>query len=263
MLKKVVDIVREASSLMMVEDYEIEIKGGFADIVTSVDINIQHLLHERLSQLIPGSGFKCEEEGMFETGCEYEWIIDPIDGTANFARGFNESSICVALIHNNEPIVGVVYNPFKDQMFSAERGKGAFLNGKPIHVSERVFENSIYFTGLCLYRKQYSPFCVDVLQDVFYQICDFRRFASVALEICYLAMGCGELAFEIRVLPWDIAASVLILTEAGGYCCSLHGERLSFDTPIPFIAANTKENLDRMSSIVSKHIPSIPYKGFE
>ncbi len=261
-LQDIISIVRE-SSLILKQNYDVTIKGGFANIVTSADVSIQNFLYEKLSKLVPGSGFICEEENVYDPGHEYEWIIDPIDGTTNFVRQLRESSICVALAHNGEVIMGVVYNPFKEMMFSAELGKGSFLNGEPIHVSDRVYENSLYFTALCLYRKQYAPLCMNVLKEVYQDVCDFRRFASCALEICYLAMGCGELLFEIRLLPWDFAAAALILREAGGCCCSLHGGKLQYETPTPFIGANSKENLEKLSAIVSKNIPEVPYKNFE
>ena len=150
--------------------------------------------------------------------------------------------------------MSVVYLPRTNELFHAERGKGAFLNGKPIHVSDRPFQNSIMCTALAVYHKEYAKVCSDIICDTFLQCNDIRRFGAAAPELCYLAMGRCELYFEYLLSPWDYAAASLILTEAGGCLSDLHGQPLTCITPSGVLAANTKENLDRLTSIVSKHI---------
>ena len=252
-IKELIDIVKEASKLML-NDFEISQKDGFSNIVTSSDIAVQEFLCERLASLLPGSGFICEEEDINDASHEYTWIIDPIDGTANYSRGIGQCAICVGLRHNGHMEMSVVYLPRTNELFHAERGKGAFLNGKPIHVSDRPFQNGIMCTALAVYHKEYAKVCSDIICDTFLQCNDIRRFGAAAPELCYLAMGRCELYFEYLLSPWDYAAASLILTEAGGGLCDLQGNALTCITPSGVLAANTKENLDRLTSIVSKHI---------
>ena len=252
-ITELINIIREASKLML-NDFEISQKDGFSNIVTSSDIAVQEFLCERLAQLLPGSGFICEEEDINDATHEYTWIIDPIDGTANYSRGIGQCAICVGLRHNDHMEMSVVYLPRTNELFHAERGKGAFLNGKPIHVSDRPFQNGIMCTALAVYHKEYAKVCSDIICDTFLQCNDIRRFGAAAPELCYLAMGRCELYFEYLLSPWDYAAASLILTEAGGCLSDLHGQPLTCITPSGVLAANTKENLDRLTSIVSKHI---------
>lgn len=249
----IINIVREASKLML-NDFEISQKDGFSNIVTSSDIAVQEFLCKQLASLLPGSGFICEEEDINDASHEYTWIIDPIDGTANYSRGIGQCAICVGLRHNDHMEMSVVYLPRTNELFHAERGKGAFLNGKPIHVSDRPFQNGIMCTALAVYHKEYAKVCSDIICDTFMQCNDIRRFGAAAPELCYLAMGRCELYFEYLLSPWDYAAASLILTEAGGSLCDLQGNALTCITPSGVLAANTKENLDRLTSIVSKHI---------
>ena len=253
LINSIINIVREASKLML-NDFEISQKDGFSNIVTSSDIAVQDFLCEKLASLLPGSGFICEEEDINDASHEYTWIIDPIDGTANYSRGIGQCAICVGLRHGDHMEASVVYLPRTNELFHAERGKGAFLNGKPIHVSDRPFQNGIMCTALAVYHKEYAKICSDIICDTFMQCNDIRRFGAAAPELCYLAMGRCELYFEYLLSPWDFAAASLILTEAGGCLCDLQGNALTCISPSGVLAANTKENLDQLTSIVGKHI---------
>ena len=237
-ITELINIIREASKLML-NDFEISQKDGFSNIVTSSDIAVQDFLCKRLASLLPSSGFICEEEDINDASHEYTWIIDPIDGTANYSRGIEMS---------------VVYLPRTNELFHAERGKGAFLNGKPIHVSDRPFQNGIMCTALAVYHKEFTKVCSDIICDTFLQCNDIRRFGAAAPELCYLAMGRCELYFEYLLSPWDYAAASLILTEAGGTISDLHGNPVTCTTPSGILAANTKENLYKLVGIVEKHI---------
>lgn len=267
MLKTLIDIVIEASSLMLTDDFKITEKDGISNIVTSSDIAVQEFLRNRLSTLLPDSGFLCEEEDAHDLSHEYVWIIDPIDGTANYARGIRECGICVGLRHYTNMELAVIYLPRTDELFTAERGKGAFLHhphlpakgakgeaSKQLHVSERPFSECIMFTALSLYHKEYARISSEVIYDVFMQCNDIRRFGSAASELCYLAKGVCELFFEYILSPWDFAAASLILEEAGGVLCDLEGNPLDHTKPSGILAANSQENLDRLIVIVKKKI---------
>lgn len=247
-------VVKEASKLMLTDDFMIKEKGDVANIVTSSDLAVQDFLCRRLSELLPGSGFLCEEKDVWDTSKEYTWIIDPIDGTANYARGVAQCAISVGLKHNDEMYMGVVYLPRTDELFTAQRGCGAWLNGKRIHVSDRSFANGVMCTALPVYHKEYAKVCSEIILDTFTQCNDIRRFGAAAPELCYLAMGRVELYFEYLLSPWDFAAASLILAEAGGALSGLNGESLTCTSPSGVIAANTAENLDRLREIIQKHL---------
>lgn len=254
MIDKIRSIVRDAASLMLTETFEISQKEGYANIVTSSDLAVQDYLREHLAVLLPGCGFLCEEDEMHDLQHEYTWIIDPIDGTANYSRGIRECAICVGLKHNDAMEMAVVYLPRTDEMFHAERGKGAYMNGRQIHVSQRPFADAVLCTALAVYHKEYAKVCSDIILDTFMQCNDIRRFGAAAPELCYLALGHCELYFEYTLSPWDYAAASLILEEAGGCLCDLHGNPLGPTKPSGVLAANTRENLQRLQEIVRKHL---------
>ena len=221
--------------------------------------------------LVPDSGFMGEEEGQRDNGTRLCWVVDPIDGTTNFARGMQQSGISVAFRVDGEYVLGVVYNPDLDDMFWAVKGKGAYLNGKKLSVSKKDFEHSVICTALCLYRKNYADICAEVLKETFLKCADFRRFGVASLEICYLAAGRADLFFEFRLYPWDIAAAAVILREAGGVIGTLDWNNMKDvkittdlvpDGPSPVLAANNVENFKNLGQIVIKHLGDFDPKSF-
>lgn len=257
MLNSLINIVIEASRLMQTEDFSISQKGSVSNIVTSSDIAVQEFLCRKLSTLLPGCGFICEEEDMRDTQHEYLWIIDPIDGTANYARGIRECGICVGLWHEGRMELAAVYLPRTDELFTARRGEGAFLRHphsalppQQIHVSQRPFADAIMCTALSVYRKQYARISSEIILETFLQCNDIRRFGSAASELCYLALGHCELYFEYMLSPWDFAAASLILEEAGGVLCNLEGQPLDYTKPSGVLGGNSQESLQRLVQIV-------------
>lgn len=253
-LETLIEVVKEASSLMVSNHFNITQKDGYSNIVTSSDLAVQDFLCKRLAELLPGSGFLCEEEDMQDTTHEYTWIIDPIDGTANYSRGIAQCAICVGLRVGTEMRLGVVYLPRTEELFSAEKGKGAFLNGKPIHVSDRPFDDAIICTAYSVYHKELTDVCSAIVADVMKECNDFRRFGACAPELCYMAMGRCELYFEILLSPWDFAAASLIVTEAGGVITDVTGRKLTCVSSTGVIGANTKDNHKTLLDIVSRRI---------
>ena len=142
-ITELINIIREASKLLL-NDFEISQKDGFSNIVTSSDIAVQEFLCEHLAQLLPGSGFICEEEDINDATHEYTWIIDPIDGTANYSRGIGQCAICVGLRHNDHMEASVVYLPRTNELFHAEYGKGA-----PIPERHHVHRPRRLSQGIC------------------------------------------------------------------------------------------------------------------
>jgi len=255
-LESLVDIVKEAAGLMVTDGFDISQKDGFANIVTSSDVAVQSFLCDRLAALLPESGFLCEEEDMNDTSRELTWIIDPIDGTANYSRGIAQCAISVALKHAADIVLGVVYLPRTGELFTARRGCGAWLNGSRITVSARPFANAVMCTALPVYHKEHTGLCSAIIRDVFMQCNDIRRFGAAAPELCYLAMGRCELYFEYMLSPWDFAAASLIVTEAGGMLAGLDGQPLTCTRQSGVIAANNKENLQKLLEVVKKKVQS-------
>ena len=187
-LRQETQVLVKAASKLMLGVFTTEEKGSPDNIVTSADLAVQSFLEQELKALLPGSGF-FGEEGSSGCGNGYLWVVDPIDGTTNFSRGIPECGISVALLKDDAPVIGVVYNPYRDSMYSAVKGQGAACNGKTIHVSGKTFREGLFCTALSLYRKEFGQRCLEVLREVYAGCSDFRRMGSCALELCYLAEG--------------------------------------------------------------------------
>jgi len=259
MIARITEIIREASLLMKKDIEDISQKGNASNYVTSADIAVQNFLNEKLRALLPGSGFIGEEgDAAFQTA-EYTWVIDPIDGTSNFIRDLGLSVISVALLKDNIPYIGVVYFPYRDEMYYAQSGKGAFMNGNPIHVSSRDYAHSHLCSAMSLYDKHHAAACFRIIEKVYAECDDLRRLGTAALELAYLAAGRVELYFEIRIFPWDAAAAALLIQEAGGYVEFLFHDSLPLDGPFGVIAANTKENFERLRATVYGELTKKPY----
>lgn len=254
LVDSIVDAVREASGLMVRSGFQVMQKDSLVNLVTTSDLAVQHYLVEKLGAILPGSGFLCEEEDLRELTHEDIWIVDPIDGTANYARGISDCAISVALVRKGVPEIGVVYSPWRNELYQAERGRGAFCNGHPIHVSGRPFRDGLLCTALSPYRKEYAKVCSDIAYDMFMQCNDTRRFGSAAVELCMMAAGIIDLYFEIRLSPWDYAAAMLILQEAGGTIIDGDGALPSLNSPSLVLAANSEENGRQLLDIVHRHI---------
>lgn len=226
MLDRLIAVVRRAGDMIRnAHDIEKDTheKNGAADLVTKYDVAVQAFLQKELLALVPEAGF-LGEEGEHET-LDKPWVfvVDPIDGTTNFVRHMHHSNIAVALVHEGCVAYGVVYNPFTEEMFAARRGGGAFLNGRPIHVSDRDMSHAITLCGSTIYDRRFTDRSFSLMRRLYDLGLDFRRFGSAELDVCYVACGRAEVFFECRLSPWDYAAGSLILTEAGGKITRLDG----------------------------------------
>lgn len=184
---------------------------------TDVDVAADKMLKQVCSQLIPGSGFINEELGSQDIDSEYRWIIDPIDGTVNFMHGIPHFCISVGLQHNKQTVMGHIYQPISDEMFVAMRGKGATLNGAPIHCSKRTsLETSIVATGFPYGSPDWMDDFLGSVYKVIKKVQGFRRMGSAALDLAFVASGRLDAFFEYHLNPWDVAAGALMVEEAGG-----------------------------------------------
>ena len=242
MLEQIISIVREAGEIVLsAHDVwsQTHEKSSAADLVTGYDLAVERFLKEKLPPLVPGSLFFGEEEKENASPLTgWVFIVDPIDGTTNFVRGLKHSAISVALAHDGVVEYGVVYDPYKDEIFSARRGGGAFLNGRPIHVSERPLDQGVFGMGTAIYDRQFIAPTMRLTEQLFRRSCDFRRLGAAALDLCNVACGRLDLFFEYSLSPWDHAAGGLILTEAGGVLSTLEGRPMDYTRRCSVWASN-------------------------
>ncbi len=219
------EIAREAGALLMEYFHRhvaVEYKGE-ADLVTVADRKSEALIRERIRQHWPTHDIQGEEEGFKDTGSEYRWYVDPLDGTTNFAHGFPVFCVSLALEHKGVRIAGVVYDPTRDELFSAERGSGAYLNQNRIHVSK--IANSaecLVATGFPSHKRHKNP-NIFFYHQITLHTHGVRRAGSAALDLCCVASGRFDGFWEFNLNPWDTAAGVLIIQEAGGKVTDFSG----------------------------------------
>ena len=253
MIDDVISIAREAGRMMAEsKDILVQDKSSKHNHVTNMDVAVQEFLKGRLLALLPGSAFIGEESDYEDVDSEYCWIVDPIDGTTNFIRHIPASVTSIGLTYNDEPVLGVVFNPYTDEMYHATKGEGAYLNGRRIHVSDRRFENSIVCLSWGAYDKSGSRKAFAVSEELYAKCEDIRRTGAAAYELCKIAEGSVEMLFEPILYPWDHAAATTIINEAGGCVEGISGKADLRHRDIVF-AANSRENLDILRGTVKRH----------
>ena len=232
-LETATDIAREAGALLndfLARRIGFELKGEF-DLVTEADRSSEWLIVERLKKHFPSHSVVAEEGSGSERSSEYRWYVDPLDGTTNFAHGFPMFNVTLALEHAGELIAGVIFDPVHNEMFTAEKGGGAFLNGAPICVSKvSAIESSLTATGFPS-RKRH----LNVNIHFYYQVAmlshGVRRAGAAALDLAYVACGRLDAFWEFGLNPWDMAAGILLIQEAGGLCSDMKGGHVNLRGP--------------------------------
>jgi myo-inositol-1(or 4)-monophosphatase len=262
-LETALDIAREAGALLSTyaeRHIGFELKGDY-DLVTEADRASERLVIERLRTHFPAHDIVAEEGGGHLSGAEYRWYVDPLDGTTNFAHGFPVYNITLALERAGELVAGVIYDPTRDEMFAAERGGGATLNGSRIRVSAvRRLEEALVATGFPS-RKRH----LNVNIHFYYQLAmithGVRRAGSAAIDLAYVACGRLDAFWEFKLNPWDVAAGILIVEEAGGRCSDIRGNPVALDGP-HILADNGEvheEILSQFSDVFAgKFVHSLP-----
>ncbi len=202
---------------------DIQTKQAF-DFVTKVDRWSEAVIMKTIREKFPNHLFLSEETLQQKGNGDYRWIIDPLDGTTNFIHGFPIFSVSVALEYQSEIVLGVVFDPLRDENFHAIKGSGAFLNNDKIRVSDTVnLENSLIATGFPFRRKEMISSYLDAFKKIFEKVSDIRRAGSAAIDLAYIAAGRTEGFFELNLSPWDIAAGSLLIKEAGGSITDFDG----------------------------------------
>ena len=206
-----------------VEQLQVSRKGP-ADFVTNADLKAESILFEELSRARPDYGFLLEERGVVRGESDTRWIIDPLDGTTNFLHGLPHFAISIGVEERGQIIAGVIFDPIKDEMFWAEKGRGAFMNDRRIRVSARDrMDQSLLATGIPWKGRgghdQYS----EELAVIMPRVAGIRRFGSAALDMAYVAAGRYECYWENSLEAWDLAAGLVLVREAGGIVSEIDG----------------------------------------
>ena len=212
-------------------------KEGHANYVTNIDRTVQEYLESALTKLLRGSGFIGEEKENTELTDRPTWIVDPLDGTTNMIHDYRMSAVSVALCVNRKPVLGMIWQPYTKELFYAEKGKGAFLNGEPVHVADTPFSECLIAFGSAPYYEELEKTSMAMAGAFLHRCADIRRSGSAALDLAYLACGRHDAFFEMRLKPWDYAAGSVIVQEAGGLIrMPLVGE-MDYDQSTAIVAA--------------------------
>ena len=210
----------------------VEYKGDI-NLVTIADKTTEKLIYDFLHEKFPEDSIMAEEGNFFEGASDYTWVVDPLDGTTSFAHNFPFFAVSIGLINKEkQPVLGVVYNPFFNEYFSASLGSGAFLNNNLIKVSNvKNIAQSLIGTGFPYNRREIMNTIMKRLQNVLYNVHDVRRTGSAALDIVYVAAGRLDGYYEQGLQPWDVAGGLCILREAGGHSSSYSGDPINIFCP--------------------------------
>jgi myo-inositol-1(or 4)-monophosphatase len=239
-LETAVDIAREAGSLLahyFERRVGFELKGDF-DLVTEADRASEALVVERLRSHFPTHSIMGEETGAHAGSSEYRWFVDPLDGTTNFAHSFPLFNVTLGLERAGEMVAGVIYDPIRQEMFSAERGAGAYLNNRRIRVSAaKRLEDCLACTGFPS-RKRHLSVNIHFYHQMAMATHGVRRTGSAAIDLAWLACGRLDVFWEFGLNPWDMAAGVVIVSEAGGRVSDMNGAAHSVTASPHLLADN-------------------------
>ena len=216
---------------------------GVVDLVTEFDVKTEAFIITELKQAFPGYTLVGEESHQGSYHYDKAIYIDPIDGTTNFVHGIPHLAISLGVWEQGKPILAVVYNPILEELFWAVKGEGAYCNGEKLMVStQNKLQNALIATGFP-YAKVNAGieyrWVIDCMTNLLPHIQDIRRLGAAALDLCYLAQGKVEAFYEVDLKPWDVAAGILIVQEAGGKVSNVHGEQYNFDDK-SIVASNGK-----------------------
>lgn len=226
---------------------------NYNDFVSEVDHASERAIIETLQEAYPDHGFIGEESGNDRTDAEHVWIIDPLDGTTNFLHGFEQYSVSIALMSRGQLEQAVVYDPSRNNLFTATRGRGAFLNDKRIRVSNRAkLQSAMIGTGFPFRDFKHLDTYLGMFKDMIKNTAGLRRPGSAALDLAYVAAGWFDGFWEIGLSKWDIAAGALLVQEAGGIVGDFEGNETWIDTGN--IAAGNPKVFAQMLQVLAPHL---------
>jgi myo-inositol-1(or 4)-monophosphatase len=235
------------------QPHKIHFKGAI-DLVTEADRAAEDLIASRLRDACPEHELLCEEGSLGASlPSSFRWVVDPLDGTTNFAHGMPTFAVSIALEEAGLPAIGVVYDPMREEMFASQRGRGATLNGNPIHVSTTgTLISSILATGFS-YDFDRRLHQAEIWRDFLTQVQAIRQTGSAALNLCYIAAGRLDGYWEHGIQPWDVAAGALMVTEAGGMVSDLRGGEFRSDDR-QILASNGLLH-EQLLGVIARHPP--------
>ena len=241
-IKSIIGIIKETDAIFFNDTLRLDVRQkGDSDFVTRADIEVSEYLRKRLAETYPEVGFISEEDDWEERnrGGSY-WILDPIDGTTNFMHALPFCCISLALLEKNEVTAGVIYSPYTDELFYAEKGSGAYLNGERISVSKHEkLSDCVGLFEFNAYYKNETDAALSHARKIYTACQDIRTFGSAALEFAYVACGRADVYLGRYLKPWDFAAGMLIVREAGGEVGGLDGELDIFKYRQHVLSANS------------------------
>jgi myo-inositol-1(or 4)-monophosphatase len=262
-LEAAIDIAQHAGQILR-EEFErpphIAYKGD-ADLVTQADKRSERAIVERITRYFPDHGVVAEEGSGHDGASEFRWIVDPLDGTTNFAHGYPCFSVSIALARMDTVIAGVVYNPYYNELFAGARGEGATLNGKPIRVSKvDTLATSLLCTGFPAHKRVNSP-NIHYYWDFTLRSHGVRRDGSAALDLAGVAAGRFEVFWEFGLNKWDVAAGILLIEEAGGKVTDFAGQPYQLGGPM-ILASNgfVHEETRKVAWEISQRDPAAPLR---
>src|SRR5215471_1165466 len=263
-LEVAVEIAREAGKALREElerPPDIAYKGDF-DLVTQADRRSEAIIVGRLQKYFPEHAVEAEEGTGKDTGSEFRWHVDPLDGTTNFAHGYPCFCVSMALAQKNELLAGVIYNPVYEELFTAERGEGAVFNGKKIHCSKiTAMKNSLLCTGFPNRKRHANP-NIHYYWDFTLRSHGVRRDGSAALDLASVACGRFDGFWEFGLNPWDTAAGSLLVSEAGGVVSDFRGDPYVVGGPV-VLATNGRihEEMRHAALTISQRDPNAPLQS--
>lgn len=220
------------------KDHQVDFKG-VTNLVTEVDHASEAFLISEINRQFQAHSFLAEESGASPTRSEHLWIIDPLDGTVNYAHGVPIFCVSIAYAYRGQVLLGAVHDPMRNEMFTAKRGSGAWLNGRPLKVSSVVdLQQSLMVTGFPYEYPDSLPNNFDLFARLGRLTRGVRRLGSAAIDLCYVAAGRLDGYWEVSLSPWDVAAGGLIAEQAGALVTSLQGELDYLNSPVSIVAAN-------------------------
>lgn len=238
---QIIDLVQSTKEIIMDGSESLKVtEKGPSDFVTQIDFNVQDYMIKGLKLINPLIQVMAEEKDNQKIDfLKPVWILDPIDGTTNLVHGYHHSAVSLALYDGEKIAFGMVYNPYTDETFHAEAGKGCYLNNERMQVSKvGALKDSLVMVGTASYYKELAD---EIFTEIFrvYRHCgDIRRTGSAALDLAYVACGRVEGYFERNLKPWDIAAGMLLVKEAGGIVSGYSGEEMTLDTINDIVSDN-------------------------
>ncbi|MBS0615510.1 MAG: inositol monophosphatase [Verrucomicrobia bacterium] len=247
LLSVAVDAAEKAGKLLrkgLGTSFQISKKSGKHNLVTEYDHASEKIIIETILKAFPSHGILAEESGPSKTG-EILWIIDPLDGTVNFAHGIPVFSVSIAATRGEEILCGVVYQPITEELFTAEKGKGAFFNGQKMQVTDTTDINAAFLATGFPYNVDQNPLhCIDTFSNMTKKGIPIRRLGSAAIDLAYVAAGRFDAYWEVSLEPWDLAGGKLLVEEAGGKVTDYEGRPRSLRERGPILATNGRLKLE-------------------